>query len=76
MTDPTAPEFTPESTLRTLLAACQAAQLDAKDAEMIRLGENALHHLPHESVVVRIARTMRYWATARARRFTWRAGSH
>jgi aminoglycoside phosphotransferase (APT) family kinase protein len=31
---------------------------------MLRLGENALFHLPAEAVVVRIARTMGYWRDA------------
>jgi hypothetical protein len=44
-----------------LTAACDAARFDSSDARLIRLGENALFHLPAESVVLRIARTMDYW---------------
>lgn len=47
-----------------LNAACKAANFDSSDARLIRLGENALFHLPAESVVVRIARTMDYWDDA------------
>jgi aminoglycoside phosphotransferase (APT) family kinase protein len=47
-----------------LTAACDAANFDISDARLIRLGENALFHLPAESVVVRIARTMDYWNDA------------
>jgi aminoglycoside phosphotransferase (APT) family kinase protein len=47
-----------------LTAACDVANFDNSDARLIRLGENALFHLPAESVVVRIARTMDYWDDA------------
>ena len=47
-----------------LVAACQQADLDGSDARLLRLGENALFHLPAEAVVVRIARTMDYWRDA------------
>lgn len=47
-----------------LATACDAADLDSSNARLIRLGENALFHLPAESVVVRIARTMDYWDDA------------
>jgi aminoglycoside phosphotransferase (APT) family kinase protein len=47
-----------------LTAACDAAHFDSSGARLIRLGENALFHLPAESVVVRIARTMDYWDDA------------
>ena len=47
-----------ESVLGT---ACEIAELDAGGARLLRLGENALFHLPAQSVVVRIARTMDYW---------------
>ena len=46
---------------RVLATACEVAQLDPSGARLIRLGENALFHLPAESTVVRIARTMEYW---------------
>lgn len=49
----------------TVLAqACESVHLDGSGARLIRLGENALFHLPAESVVVRIARTMSYWDDA------------
>jgi aminoglycoside phosphotransferase (APT) family kinase protein len=41
--------------------ACEAAGLDAKGARLIRLGENALFHLPGPNVVVQVARSMAYW---------------
>jgi Phosphotransferase enzyme family len=44
-----------------LVTACEIAELDAGGARLLRLGENALFHLPTESAVVRIARTMDYW---------------
>lgn len=47
-----------------LAEACDATNLDSGGARLIRLGENALFHLPAESVVVRIARTMGYWDDA------------
>jgi aminoglycoside phosphotransferase (APT) family kinase protein len=56
--------FGPDSTQRILRAACDEAGLDARDAELIRLGENALYRLPHESTVVRIARGPDYQADA------------
>jgi aminoglycoside phosphotransferase (APT) family kinase protein len=40
------------------------AGLNDNDARLIRLGENALFHLPEDGIVVRIARTMEYWADA------------
>ena len=49
----------------TVLAiACRTASLDDTNAHLIRLGENALFHLPVPSVVVRIGRTMDYWKDA------------
>jgi aminoglycoside phosphotransferase (APT) family kinase protein len=42
----------------------RGAGLDAEDARLIRLGENALFHLPGPSVVVRVARSMAYWEDA------------
>lgn len=47
-----------------LTKVCDAANLDSSDARLIRLGENALFHLPAEAIVVRIARTMDYWDDA------------
>jgi len=48
----------------SLRAACAAVSLATDDARLIRLGENALFHLVKAEVVVRIARTMDYWADA------------
>jgi aminoglycoside phosphotransferase (APT) family kinase protein len=47
-----------------LAAACELTGLDGSDARLLRLGENALFHLPAETVVARIARTMDYWRDA------------
>jgi aminoglycoside phosphotransferase (APT) family kinase protein len=47
-----------------LVTACALAALDGSGARLLRLGENALFHLPAEAVVVRIARTMDYWRDA------------
>lgn len=44
--------------------ACAVAGLDSTGARAMRLGENALFHLPRASAVVRIARTMEYWPDA------------
>lgn len=49
---------------RVVAAACESAGLNADNAELIRLGENALFRLPDHQVVVRIARTMNYWDDA------------
>ena len=38
--------------------------LEGGSARLLRLGENALFHLPAQAVVVRIARTMDYWRDA------------
>jgi aminoglycoside phosphotransferase (APT) family kinase protein len=47
-----------------LVTACAMAGLDGSGARALRLGENALFHLPAEAVVVRIARSMDYWRDA------------
>jgi aminoglycoside phosphotransferase (APT) family kinase protein len=47
-----------------LATACEVTGLDGGNARLIRFGENALFHLPAQSVVVRIARTMGYWEDA------------
>jgi aminoglycoside phosphotransferase (APT) family kinase protein len=49
----------------TLRTACSVAGFKDNDARLMRVGENALFHLPGEGVVVRIARTMDYWADAK-----------
>ena len=53
--------FSAAAAARVLGSACEIAGLDAGGARLLRLGENALFHLPTRSVVVRIARTMDYW---------------
>jgi Ser/Thr protein kinase RdoA (MazF antagonist) len=58
----TAPQFTAQLAAQVLADACEAVDMDASGARPLRLGENALFHLPMESVVARIARTMDYWA--------------
>jgi aminoglycoside phosphotransferase (APT) family kinase protein len=59
-----APAFGRESAWQTVTAVCETTGLDAAGAELIRLGENALFHLPAEDLVVRIARTLDYWDDA------------
>lgn len=58
--DDTAP-FSAVVARRVLVRACTLAGLDDSGARLLRLGENALFHLPGEAVVIRIARTMDYW---------------
>jgi hypothetical protein len=60
----TGPTFTPESTSTALHEACHRVGLDAEQATLMRLGENALYRLASTPVVVRIARTMKYWPNA------------
>lgn len=52
------------SSWETLRTVCSMVGLNGNDARLIRLGENALFHLPEDDIVVRIARTMDYWADA------------
>jgi Ser/Thr protein kinase RdoA (MazF antagonist) len=58
-----ASQFTAEVAAQVLAHACEVTGYSL-NALPLRLGENALFHLPAESVVVRIARTMKYWADA------------
>jgi len=48
--------FTPESSRTTLLGACRAIGVESQGARLLRLGENAIYHLPDIDLVVRIAR--------------------
>jgi hypothetical protein len=48
-----------------LHAACTQAGLSCDDAELLRLGENAIYRVAGQEVVVRIARTMKYWEDAK-----------
>jgi aminoglycoside phosphotransferase (APT) family kinase protein len=52
------------SSWETLRTACAIAGLNGSNARLMRLGENALFHLPQDDIVVRIARTMDYWPDA------------
>ncbi|MEU5694225.1 phosphotransferase [Actinosynnema sp. NPDC020468] len=56
--------FTPGSAKAALLVACEGAGIEAGDAELVRLGENALFHLRRSSLVVRVARGMEHWEDA------------
>ncbi|MGH3570108.1 MAG: phosphotransferase [Pseudonocardia sp.] len=47
-----------------LHVACARVGLDPADAELIRLGQNAIYRLRSALVVVRIARGPDYWADA------------
>ncbi|MEV7381411.1 phosphotransferase enzyme family protein [Streptomyces lydicus] len=49
--------FTRASATRALVAACSVAGLHSDQADLLRLGENAIYALPHEGVVVRVARS-------------------
>ncbi|WP_414168959.1 phosphotransferase enzyme family protein [Streptoverticillium reticulum] len=57
--------FTSARTARVMAEACRLAGLDAEGATLIRLGENALYRLASVPVVVRIARSSEYMASAR-----------
>ncbi|MEU1519571.1 aminoglycoside phosphotransferase family protein [Streptomyces sp. NPDC005811] len=57
--------FTSAGAARVLRAACRAAGLDDKGAELLRFGENALFRLASASVVARIARGEEWLSTAR-----------
>ena len=56
--------FTPATTAALAAAACAQAGLDGGDAELIRLGENALYRLRRERAVVRIGRSVERWHVA------------
>ena len=64
MSHATSAPFSAAAAEGVLASACALAGLGDSDARLLRLGENALFHLPAESVVVRIARTMDYWDDA------------
>ncbi|MFF3584739.1 phosphotransferase enzyme family protein [Streptomyces mirabilis] len=57
--------FTSAGATRVMAAACRAAGLDDRGAELIRLGENALFRLTSVPVIVRIARSVEYLSAAR-----------
>jgi hypothetical protein len=52
--------FSAGSTRRTLEVACGAVGVDARGAELLRLGENAIYRLRSVPLVARIARTVEY----------------
>jgi aminoglycoside phosphotransferase (APT) family kinase protein len=56
--------FSAAASWDTMREACASVGLDSDGAQLMRLGENALFHLVDAEVVVRIARTMRYWQDA------------
>lgn len=49
--------LTPASATRALVTACKVAGLRSDQAELLRLGENAIYALPREGVIVRVARS-------------------
>ena len=57
-------QFGTAEALRALAVACSVTGMSPAGAASMRLGENALFHLPSDGVVVRIARTMGYWDDA------------
>jgi len=52
---PTESEFTSETAVRTLQAACAIAGLDSRGARLLRLGTNANYKLAAHPIMVRIA---------------------
>ncbi|WP_210576494.1 aminoglycoside phosphotransferase family protein [Streptomyces sp. GESEQ-4] len=57
--------FTSAGAARVMAAACRAARLDDRGAELIRLGENALFRLASVPVIVRVARGEEWLPKAR-----------
>ncbi|MCN9239470.1 aminoglycoside phosphotransferase family protein [Streptomyces sp. RY43-2] len=57
--------FTSAGAARVMAAACRAAGLDDRGAELIRLGENALFRLASVPVVVRVGRGEEWLSIAR-----------
>ncbi|MFF4950105.1 aminoglycoside phosphotransferase family protein [Streptomyces chattanoogensis] len=57
--------FTSAGAARVMAAACQAAGLDEKGAELIRFGENGLFRLASAPVIVRVARGEEWLPKAR-----------
>lgn len=55
-TGPPDPPFTSADASATLAQACSLVGLDSAEAQLIRLGENAIYRLDRQRVVVRIAR--------------------
>ncbi|AWW37885.1 phosphotransferase enzyme family protein [Streptomyces cadmiisoli] len=57
--------FTSARAAKVMSAACRAVGIDDRDAELIRLGENALFRLASVPVIVRVARGEQWLPTAR-----------
>ncbi|ARF56069.1 aminoglycoside phosphotransferase family protein [Streptomyces gilvosporeus] len=57
--------FTSAGAARVMAAACQAAGLDERGAELIRFGENGLFRLASAPVIVRVARGEEWLPKAR-----------
>jgi len=55
---PPDPPFTSADASATLAQACSLADLSSDEAQLIRLGENAIYRLEQQGVVVRIARSI------------------
>jgi hypothetical protein len=55
--------FSAQSAAGTLRRACAMLRVDAGDAQLVRLGENAIWRLDRAGLVVRIARSTRRLAT-------------
>ncbi|CAG6396899.1 aminoglycoside phosphotransferase family protein [Streptomyces cocklensis] len=58
-------EFTSTRAQQVVIEACRAAGLGSDGARLIRLGENALFRLERHPIIVRIARSADYLASAR-----------
>ena len=50
--------FTSSDASESLSVACEEVGLSSKDAQLVRLGENAIYRLASDPVIVRIARSM------------------
>ena len=61
---PDASSFSAAAAGKVLVSACDLASLDGSGTRPLRLGENALFHLPAVAAVARIARSMDYWDDA------------
>ncbi|GIF02359.1 aminoglycoside phosphotransferase family protein [Paractinoplanes rishiriensis] len=59
-----APPFSASLAADVLRKSCAVTNMETMGSRLMRLGENALYHLPAASAVVRIARTMDYWDDA------------
>jgi hypothetical protein len=62
--DTPAAVFDVETAQSVFQKAARNLDLDCREGRLIRLGENAIFHLPSTGIIVRIARSMKYWAVA------------